>query len=446
MENRLLCGAAKENITPPPELIPNLFGLMCSSFSSVHDELLVRVIALGAKEKRVLLVSFDLDKAPCPVTFTEALERETGIPRENMLYFGIHAHAVPITGFRPFEKRNDIRTKDASVQEAVKTYEAHILRQLLKAAKRAVCAMEPARYGFGYGKSYINGNRVYPYKRRETGDVWLGQGWRNDESTDRTLFVMRFENLQGEPIAFFVNYPMHNVAMFLNDCGDGNMAISSDISGTVSKYLESAYGDCVAVWSSGAAGDINCILAPTMEYPDPATGEQSSLCLGKLEYTSGILRFLAAIHYRDILDVHEKILDMRETADIAVATDYSRTPALDGAMRSADYAVKAEETYSIRLRLVRIGEIALIGVDGELFSSLGAVMKEASPLEHTVLITHESSLLPDNPGYIFDDAAILAIQAVGDGGLPGWMGFRGVPHTIAPALRESTKKLFADQT
>lgn len=443
MENILYCGAGKEKITPPVELIPNLFGLMRSSFDSVHDDLYVRVIALSSGEKKILIISVDLDKGPCPVEFTQRLEEETGVPKENMLYFGIHAHAVPITGYRPFEKRNDITKKEKPVQEAVKAYEAFILEKMLKAASHAVKTLRPAKYGYGFGKSYINVKRTYIYEDRTNGSRrFVGQGWNNSEETDRTTFVLRFESMEGKPIAFLINYPMHNVSMFLNDAGNGKSAISSDIGGNVSKYMEREFEGAVALWSSGAAGDHNCICSGEIEYPEPETGKYRQEVIRDLSTLSILMRRMAAIHFQDILHINEKITGMSETALLRCETEYSRTPASPGVMESTEYTVKADDSYNIRLRLLRIGDIALIGVNGELYNSLGKAVKEASPMQNTVIITHDASLVLDNPGYIYDDETILEIQKHGESGLPGWREFKGVPYTIRPSLEECTKRLF----
>lgn len=52
MSEQLLCGAAREVITPPAEMIDHLSGLMNSSFGGVVDDLYVRVIGLGIRRQK----------------------------------------------------------------------------------------------------------------------------------------------------------------------------------------------------------------------------------------------------------------------------------------------------------------------------------------------------------------------------------------------------------
>lgn len=439
---KLLCGASKRCITPPMELLSDLFGLMRSSFHSIHDDLYVRVIALQSGNQKMLLIGYDLDKAPFPVEYVKEVEKETGVPAENMFYFGIHAHAVPITGYRPFEVRNDITKKEKRVQDAVHQYEELIRKQLLEASREAMACLQPCRYGYGFGKSYINARKPFKYVNRRKGTYSISEGWQNDEKTDRTLFVMRFEDVKGKPLAFFINYPMHNVSMFLNDDGSGKSAVSSDIGGTVSKYMEREFDHSTALWSSGPAGDINCIIPASLAFPDPETGSEAHRQLSSLEVTSALMEYMAAIHFQDILRVNGNIRRMSDHAELVSATEYSRTPASSNALTRKDYEISRDRTYNIRLRLIKIGDLAMIGVNGELFSSFGPEMKKVSPAKDTVLVTHESSLLLDNPGYIFDDDTIYAAQEAEAFRLPGGDQFIGVPGTIGSSLQNCVRKLF----
>ncbi len=68
------------------------------------------------------------------------------------------------------------------------------------------------------------------------------------------------------------------------------------------------------------------------------------------------------------------------------------------------------DPYEIRLHLVRIGDVALYGFSGELYSSLGMRLKEISPLKNTVFINHDASLMARSH-YIFDDKTLACGMA-----------------------------------
>lgn len=68
------------------------------------------------------------------------------------------------------------------------------------------------------------------------------------------------------------------------------------------------------------------------------------------------------------------------------------------------YAPDSGCTYDVRLQVMQLEKIALAGVSGELYSSIGTLMQKVSPAEKTILITH--TMGPDGgvfSGYISDD-------------------------------------------
>lgn len=400
MENTLYCGVAKEKITPEKELIPNLRGLQDRHFGGVLDELYLRVIALQNGEEKALLISFDLDKVPHPLKYLTLLSQETGTPKENIFLVAVHTHTAPITGDRPFEKPNDMSRKPPIVQETTKKYEAFLEERLLTAVKSACDKIRPAKMGIGIGDSYINMDRKqwYEYKDNQ-GEKHrkCGLGVNPAASVDRTVFVIKFEDSDGKPIAFYVNYPVHCCVMHTNECCDGKLGMSGDIGGNVSRFMEVEYPDSVALWCSGAAGDINPAMQNEVYYPDPKTGDMVTRVMQGNNYD--ILIMLATRHYDDIKRIVAKIKCTEDKVKIKGAVEWSETP-----------GKKESSIYQVRLHLMMLGEIALLGLSGELYSSLARRLQDMMPVKYLVLMNHDASLCT-NSGYIFDDDVLLIPEA-----------------------------------
>lgn len=449
MGNHLYCGAAKINITPSAELLPFMFGLMGQQYGKVHDELFLRVIALSNGDTRALLVVYDLDKATNPVEWTELIERETGIPAGNILYMAIHTHTAPITGYRPFEGPNFIKRKPVEVQEKVAVYEEFLKEQLLCVVKSAIASMVPAKMGYGIGKCHIGINRCRRYDvRDEEGNILpeMNIGPNPEGIADPTLLAVRFEELgTGKPIAFFTNYSVHCVAAFLNTCDDGKTFLSSDIGGTVSKAIEQAYPGAVALWTSAPAGDINPVQMIQTFYPDPETGAPIMHRVLGEDAADTTLKVMA---YRQVAAIQETLrgvtCDIEETP-IRSAIEWARTKyAADG---FTSQAPTFDKDYEIRAHLLQVGPLALIGIDGELYTSLGQAMKAVSPVKDTFIINHECSLLLNNPGYIMDDNMMENLKACEGrgsqrGGIPGG-GTCTRPGTVKAELENATRRLFS---
>lgn len=394
MENHLYCGAAKRNITPAPELLPDLRGLQDRHFGGVMDDLYLRVIALKNGEEQALLICFELDKVPHPQRLLEMLEAETGVKQENILLTAVHTHSAPITGDRPFEGPNNIATKPAQVQEATHAYEAFLEESLRSAAREAVEHMVPARMGIGTGESYINVSRNQWYEYRDgQGKVHrkCALGANRATTVDRTVYVVKFEDLEGRSIAFFINYPVHCCVLHTNQCCNGLLAVSGDIAGRVSKYMEQDWEGAVALWCSGAAGDINPIMQNEIYYPDPVTGDMvTEIMPGD---NRSLLTMMANNHFDDVKRTAAGIVCGVTDVSLSGCVEWSRTPGMEG-------------DYEVRLHMMRIGKSILFGASGELYSVYARQLKKLIPAENVIVINHDASLFA-NSGYILEDEALL---------------------------------------
>ena len=77
------------------------------------------------------------------------------------------------------------------------------------------------------------------------------------------------------------------------------------------------------------------------------------------------------------------------------------------------------DTVNLRLGALRIGDVVLASVDGEVYSAIGKRLKEQSPMANTVMVTLADGMA--NSGYIPDDASFGAntFQVLGSRLKPG---------------------------
>lgn len=442
MDNHLFCGASCAVITPDEKLIPNLRALRDNTIGGVLDDICVRVIAIGDGENKALLISFDLDKAMNPKENISVISKHTQIPEENILLFAVHIHSAPIHSYRPEEGINNVLLKAKEVQEATRQYEVFVQKALYKAADEAISSMRPAKMGFAYGKSYININRNQDYEYiDENGKIRTQYclGANPEVPVDRTLFVMKYEDMDGNPIAFFVNYPVHCAVMHSNQCINNKLGISGDIGGNVSRWLENEYLGCTAMWSSGAAGDINPLILNEMNVPNVENGQMEEWSIPGGDYS--VLKMLASRHYADILKAIRSIDCTINSAEIKGIIEWSYTPGCN-CVHSKDGTVEivkdeSVKPYEVRLHLIKIGEVFLYGFSGELYSSYAKSLKKITP-PNTIIINHDASLMAAS-GYIFDDETLERDK---DFMLPGHRSTHMLPGYFAKSLKEHTLSMF----
>ncbi len=441
---QLLCGAARRIITPPAELLPHLIGLKQCRFAGVIDDLSVRAVVLGNAWKKALLLAFDMTAAPCTEAFLQELSEKTGLEEDCIFFFSTHTHAVPFNEI-DLEQRD---RQSAETRQASQAFTRYLHRQALDAATEALKSCVPARMGWAWGESGVNVVRLQEYTYLdEQGHPFpvCGLGADPVRQADRRLFVLRVDDLTGAPLALLVNYAMHNVTTIWNDFdGRGAMGISSDAGGAVSKMLEREYPGAVAVWSSGAAGDLNPIHLNETILPDPVTGRICEYRPRGLEHALVCLRTVSQRHYADIRTLLRTICCTKTSGEVAGAVSWSVTPGCDCIRHddgSAEFRIGPEvPSHTLRLQMIRIGELTLLGAGAELYSSVGRAMLHAAP-ENTVLLTHNASTLCRSH-YILDGETLRRCDASrGYAMVPGYDEFRCLPDVVIPDLVQHTAYL-----
>ncbi|MGH8639548.1 MAG: neutral/alkaline non-lysosomal ceramidase N-terminal domain-containing protein, partial [Burkholderiales bacterium] len=239
----LRAGAARVDITPAPEaaLPMSGYGGRKEGFKAIHDDLNVRAVVVDDGTSQAALIACEVIGISSDLwaKITGRLTREAMIPIENIILASVHTHAAPAIGTYSESVDGDVARRRAEYVQKLEDAVSAAVRQ-------ARANLQPARIGFGFGKANVNTNR-----RARDGDGGWMLGNNPDGVSDKTVAVIRFDTMSGQPIAVLSNYGVHATVL-----GPGNLQISSDIAGATSRMVEKHYGGAVvAPWTSGAAGD-----------------------------------------------------------------------------------------------------------------------------------------------------------------------------------------------
>ena len=268
----LQVGAARVDITPARDAALPMSGYAerTQGFQRIHDPIYVRAIVFSDGTDTGAILVWELIGVPNRVweELSQRIAKETGIPAENLLLAAVHDHGAPsLAGMYGRDATNPLPQTVA--------YTAKVEDDAVEAILRARANLQPAQVGFETGKADVNINRREFFAKM--GWWWLG--YNPQGPSDKTLAVLKFTDLAGKPLALFINYPVHAVVM-----GSQNLAITGDLAGATSRYVEQFYqgkdmtrggagGDLelrpeervigegpVVIWTSGAAGDQNPIV------------------------------------------------------------------------------------------------------------------------------------------------------------------------------------------
>jgi hypothetical protein len=386
----LRVGAAKIDVTPAERELPK-------NSQGILDHLFSRAIVLESGGSTAALISVDAGGIPDPLwqTVSGQIERELGIPPSNILLTATHTHSA-------FGQRGP-----------------DYAQKIVDSVRRAKQTLAPARMGYGTGVSYINVNRqiIDPKTHR----WWEGPNYEGP--SDKTVAVMTFETLSGEPIAVYYNYAVHAVIAGQLD------QVSADIPGAASRYIEESLDDkAVALWSSGAAGDQNPIyFQQTYDLREirikdyakrgidisnamPPGGEglnRNDRAVARLmNQQKQMVLSMGQFLGEEVLHVLRGI-ERKQTA-VGLSGRFT-TVSCPGRERTNEGRAGFEGTYKdgppveIRLGLLRIGDVMIGGVNAEVFNPIAQRLKRESPYTATMMATLTNGSA--RSGYIPDDAS-----------------------------------------
>ena len=228
----LRVGAAKVDVTPAESELPK-------QYLGILDRVYSRAIVIDNGSTSAALVTVDVIYLPDPMwkRLSERISAELSIAAKNIVLAGTGTHSVPMG--------RGVQGPGATM-EMGPAYEDKIVVSVKLAKQR----LQPARVSYGTGVSYLNVQRdiIDPKTHR----WWEGANYGG--TSDKTVAVVKFVSLSGEPIAVYYNYAIFNVITGTLDL------VSGDITGAACRYIEEAFDDkVVAVFSLGAHGDQNPI-------------------------------------------------------------------------------------------------------------------------------------------------------------------------------------------
>ena len=371
-KGRLRAGAAKVEITPPEDAALPMYGYAgrTDGHSGVHDPLFFRAIVVDDGERQAALVAGDIGATPHEVweTVVPRISGATGIEPHYVLLSATHTHGAP----HPAPTGGENPKHDA--------YLAGVHDKIVALVQEAQSKLQPARMGSGTGEARVNMNRR---ARTADGGWWLGHN--PDGVSDKTVRVVKFETLDGETLALYVNYGVHGTVL-----GGRNTLITGDLPGATSRFVEERLGaDVIVPWTSGAAGDQN----PIYRTEDDFGGS-----IGSVDVLGQILG-------EEVIRVAKAIRTSGRTRISALQRETScpgkKNPPGPRFRGPGPYTFLDAEPVQIRLSGLRLGDVYFAGVSGEVLTMIDRRLKEASPLKHTLMVTHTNG----SSGYFADDVA-----------------------------------------
>ena len=385
-------GCGKVNITPPLG-IP-LIGSYGKPSDSILDELYAKSLILNDGTNTVAIVSADLLYTPLeeiagPVR--KIIIEKTGIPEQNILICATHTHSGP----EVFTKSKFMTAGDAPPPAIDRSYLDTLVKKIAGSALMAYKDMRQVNIGAAKGQApEIVYNRrprnndglvkmafTLPPEVRATrkivvepgGDVRTTFVLPDDKTEwkfgpiDPEVCVLRVENMNGEILASLINFGCHPVSIypFLST------AVSADYPAFVTSVVEQAEGG-LCLFTLGLAGDavpFDRGVLPRRQIGRAIGGE----AIRRLQFVT-------------------------TTGDITLSGLKKEVefPIKKPAAGKAGGDDKIPDTVTSEIQVLRLGDIYILGLPGEVLVEVGLQIKKRTGLEKLFIV----SLSNDAIGYV----------------------------------------------
>ena len=348
---RFQVGAAKRDITPQEPVPMWGYGARHAALSEgVLDPLFASAVVIQAGDGKLAIVGLDLGRSPSEASLARIRERikaEAGI--EHALIAGSHSHHGPVL------ELSDEPGKGQGRFDATLRYYQHMEDAIVAAIVEANQRLVPAKLASGTVElEGYNRNRHTKLK---------------PAPLDKSLNVLRFDNMAGEPIAVLVNFTGHPTSVPAE-----TLKFSADFVGAMKSTVESDFGG-VAIYMQGASGDLSINNGPDSDH----------VGFGKA-LGNEVVRLAQSLQPAEVA---KPSLEVREERFQFASRSNFNNPIVRGAYSIAffpELIANFVDEYAdgIRPRLtvaVLNGELGFVGASGEFFCNHAIRLRERARLE-----------------------------------------------------------------
>ncbi len=347
----------------------------------VSSRLYAKAVVIEDNGSVAAIVSVDSCSLPEEMhdIVTERIYSYTGIKPENVCICATHTHkGVPIFDSNEINCFKDEPHTDVFYRL---TADAVIL-----AYKR----LGEDSVDITYGSGFVDGVSFNRNAETKDGTYITHPRWRNDvvrvlEEVDKSLNIITFSK-NGKKIGSIVNYSLH-----LDTTGRG-MWYSSDYAGVISDILKEKYGnDFVSLFVTGACGDVNHMIHDeSIEVNNHETigkiiAEEAVKVIENSASTKGTL-----YSFKEEISIEKRRPDENEFKKLSDEKS-GRGPDSLVVLAYLHHAYADRETHaSLRLQAIKIGDICICALPGEIYTRTGLNIKEKSTFEKTIIVENSN--------------------------------------------------------
>ena len=432
----LHAGAARVKLDPPVGLAMLGYGNRVGRNTGVHDDLAANALVLEDGGAKVAIAGVDILAIGIRIAddIRERVAADTGIPADSVLICATHTHSAPAFNIFATPRAAAIPAdgRDLEWERALPRKIASAIVQAHEHLEPATLRAATAQFSLGINRRLMRPNRQIQLAANRSGPA------------DAEATALGAYRPNGSPIAFVMNYPCHGVVL----CED-NLLYSRDWPGFAMDEIESAAGSGAAphpisIFLQGAPGNIDPRSRGSFE-----VAEQYGRAMGRGAFDAlkdappiaasriATRRIALSLKLKDLgadlaiarecaaqtqasLDDHRggdgyQLKRLRDHHAQSLSA-LSALEALEEQNRRDRRVDMARRELATAMTVVTIGNLAIVGVPGELFVELGLAIKANPYFDQTFVAGYCNDLIGYIPtraayaegGYEVDTARIAA--------------------------------------
>lgn len=364
-------GCARVDITPPVGVWLSGYGARNKPSDGIADELYAKALVLDDGKNKMAIVSADLLWVPLKITaeIRRKVKEKIGIPEKNVLICATHTH------FGPKIDRITKNWPDKPVSEIDESYVQTLKKKIVDSILAANKNMRQVKLGAVKGEI----PEIVYNRRTKKSDGSVAMTFRLPPANPNLIFgpidpevcILRVEDMSGTLVAAIVNFACHPVSGAKDK--DKFYFISADYPGYTARVVEQMEGG-ICLFTLGTAGNMNPVRIerkkPRLQIGRALGGE----VLRRIQFvaTSGEVTLKA----------------LKKPVTIPIKKNLSPDRIID--------ADKTKKTLTTEIQLLRIGDIYILGLPGEVLVEIGLDIKTRAGIENLFII----SLSNDACGYV----------------------------------------------
>ncbi|MBM4048725.1 MAG: hypothetical protein FJ279_26780 [Planctomycetes bacterium] len=398
----LRAGAAEVNITPPVGVELTGFGGRPTGCTGVHDEIFAKALVLDDGRTKLAIVTSDLLSMDFDLVerTRKLIYERTGIPASHAMLNSSHTHSAPAAAtLRGLGARDE-------------AYCDVLCRKIASAVQMAASQLTEAKFGAAREPVLVGINR-----RQVVANKGMVLGVNPQGTVAAYVDVLRVERLDGEAMAVLFSHAAHPVVL-----GGSNLLVTADYPGYAMAVVKQVLGgNVVAMFAQACCGNINAHPRVGGTYADAkrlgtilGAATVKAAALIQTQTTADVPLGMAdetvqlPLQPPLPLDEARKQVEAAEQKikDLFAQPNPHPHPGqlklAQGTLEWARDMLKLSEegdkprTQPFEIQVFRIGDVAVVGLPGEVFVEYQLHLDQHAPFKQTLVLGHTNGCI----GYV----------------------------------------------